>query len=56
MLTLLGGILGIATIILALTTKTTQPLRWRTRVGLPLTGLAAVLLAVFLMQWDLVPW
>ncbi|MGJ8559899.1 MAG: alpha/beta fold hydrolase [Litorimonas sp.] len=56
MLTLLGGVLGLVTIILALTSRTSRPLRWRTLIGLPLIGLAAVLLAVFLIQWDLAPW
>lgn len=56
MLTLLGGVLGLVTVIVTLTTRTKRPRRWRTLIGLPLIGLAAVLLAVFLMQWDLTPW
>lgn len=56
MLTLLGGGLGLVTIIVALSSRTTRPLRWRTLIGLPLIGLAAILLAVFLVQWDLTPW
>lgn len=53
---MLGGLLGFVTIALALTTKSQRSLRWRTLIGLPLTGLAAILLAILLIRWDLAPW
>lgn len=55
-LTMLGGLLGLATLFFAITRSGNHPVRLRTRIGLPLMGLAGILLAVFLISWDLVPW
>ncbi|MEL6686401.1 MAG: alpha/beta fold hydrolase [Pseudomonadota bacterium] len=55
-LVMIGGVLGLMTLILAIFYRDNQRIRLRTTVGLPLVGLAALLLAVFLIRWDLAPW
>ncbi|MEM7729035.1 MAG: alpha/beta hydrolase [Pseudomonadota bacterium] len=53
---LLGGILGLAAIVTAFRVRDTGRMRLRTRIGLPLTGLASALLAVTLVWWGVTPW
>lgn len=55
-LVMLSGLLGLATIVFAISKRGARPIRLRTTIGLPLLGLAAILLAIFLIRWDLAPW
>lgn len=53
---MIAGLVGIATIISAFADRGRQRIRLRTTIGLPLVGLAAIILAIFLIRWDLAPW
>ncbi len=52
---LLGGLFGIAAIVLTVRTRLQRTLPIGTLVGLLLTGIAAVGLSSFLLYWDLAP-
>ncbi|MGB3456651.1 MAG: alpha/beta hydrolase [Litorimonas sp.] len=53
---ILGGVFGLLTLVMTIKPSVRAPVRLRTRVGLPIVGLASICLAAAFIMWGIVPW